>query len=194
MTKLFITASSHVDEAELTDARLGPRFGRLDLQSRLAVLAVHSLGVNFEAMDRRRVAVVLEAVAGSLTTDLDFWNSRNEVGGPSPTLFAYTLPSAALGEIAIHFKLMGPNLCFAGVESGALAAAAELLRRGEADACVCVSCAVVSDALAGLTGDSPRAEAAALLLQCADSGLRELAENDRDIKTVCALTRNEKFT
>lgn len=194
MSRIFVTAVSRVDEAGLTDARLGQRFGRLDLQSRLAVLAVHALGENFEAMDRKRVAIVLEATAGSLTTDLDFWNSRNEVGGPSPTLFAYTLPSAAVGEIAIHFKLTGPNLCFTGAHSGALAAAAELIRRGEADTCVCVSCAVVSATLAGLTGESSRAESSAVLLQRAESGLRELAEIDRDIAAVCALTRNKKFS
>ena len=86
----------------------------MDLMSQLALLAVEALGFSFEAWPRDRVGICMAAAAGSLSTDLDYWNGRNNVGGPSPTLFTYTLPSAPIGEIAIRHQLTGPNLCFVG--------------------------------------------------------------------------------
>jgi len=138
MNKMSIAAASTVTEADLKSAKLGQRFGRLDLQSQLALLAVSSLKINFDGFARDRIGICLAASSGSLSTDVNFWNGRNGVGGPSPTLFAYTLPSAAVGEIAIHFKPTGPNLCFVGDDKNLLTEAADLIRRGEADACVCV--------------------------------------------------------
>jgi len=144
MNNFVITATSNVVEAGLKSARLGARFGRLDLSSRLALLAIESLGVDFGKFSRDRIAICLAASAGSLSTDFDFWSGRDAVGGPSPTLFAYTLPSAAIGEIAIRHRLTGPNLCFVGNDKMLLPEATDLLRRGEADACVCVYCEVVN--------------------------------------------------
>jgi hypothetical protein len=114
MNKIVITATSQVTEADLKSARLGARFGRLDLSSQLALLTVESLGIDFGKFSRDRIAICLAAKTGSLSTDFDFWQGRDAVGGPSPTLFAYTLPSAAIGEIAIRHRLTGPNLCFVG--------------------------------------------------------------------------------
>src|SRR5665213_146764 len=114
MNKIFIAAASVVAETDLPSAKFGSRFGRLDLQSQLSLLAVSELKIDFAKFSRNKIGIVFAASAGSLTTDLNFWNGRDNVGGPSPTLFAYTLPSAAAGEIAIHFKLTGPDLCFVG--------------------------------------------------------------------------------
>src|ERR1035438_8185933 len=105
MDKIVITAASQVTETDLPNAQLGARFGRLDLASQLALLAVEKLGVNFEPLRRERIAICLAARAGSLSTDVEFWKGRDALGGPSPTLFAYTLPSAAIGEIAIRHRL-----------------------------------------------------------------------------------------
>lgn len=187
MDKFVITAASIVTEADLASAKLGPRSGRLDLASRLAVLAVESLGVNFEILRRDRVGICLAAHAGSLATDAEYWAGRHGPGGPSPTLFAYTLPSAAVGEIAIRHRLTGPNLCFVGANTGALNEAVELLRRGEADSCVCVECAVVTPALAEIVQQPASARACALFVQRADSGLHVLRENDRDIESLAAI-------
>src|SRR5258707_7442090 len=110
MDKIIITATSQVTGVDLKSARLGTRFGRLDLSSRLALLAVESLGVDFGKFSRDRIAICLAASAGSLATDFDFWSGRDAVGGPSPTLFAYTLPSAAIGEIAIRHRLTRAEL------------------------------------------------------------------------------------
>src|SRR5579863_9519688 len=181
MDNLFITAASTVTEADLASARLGNRFGRLDRASQLSLLAVESLNINFDAWPHDRVAIVLAARAGSLSTDVDYWNGREATGGPSPTLFAYTLSSAAIGEIAIRHRLTGPNLCFVGPGDGAVAEAADLLFRREADACLCISCQAVSPALASLTGLPAAARASALFLAKNGSGLPLTGQIDRDI-------------
>jgi 3-oxoacyl-(acyl-carrier-protein) synthase len=144
MDKFVITATSRATEADLKSARLGSRFGRLVLSSQLALLAVELLGVEFGKFSRDRIAVCLVANAGSSSADFDFWQGRDAVGGPSPTLFAYTLPSAAIGEIAIRHRLTGPNLCFVGDDKILLPEAADLIQREEADSCVCVYCDVVN--------------------------------------------------
>jgi 3-oxoacyl-(acyl-carrier-protein) synthase len=193
--KISIAAASAVTEADLAAARLGQRFGRLDLQSQLALLAVDALKINFDGFARDRIAICLAASAGSLTTDVNFWNGRNGVGGPSPTLFAYTLPSAAVGEIAIHFKLTGPNLCFVGDDKIILPEAFHLIRRGEADGCVCVFCEVISVELAKIILQPPAATACALFIQRADQAIGAsvtLPEFDRDMKRLCALISQTK--
>jgi len=186
MDKIFISAASHVTEADVRAARLGTRFGRLDLACQLALLAVESLGINFDAQPRDRIGICLAARAGSLATDLEYWRDRDAVGGPSPTLFAYTLPSAAIGEIAIRHRLTGPNLCLVG-EDVVVSEARDLLQRGEAESCLCISCNVVTPALAEMIQSPVAAGASALFLQRCGGGLRELLENDRDIESLCAL-------
>ena len=120
---------------------------------------------NFESQRRNRIGICLAARAGSLATDVDYWNGRNRPGGPSPTLFAYTLPSAAIGEIAIRFKLTGPNLCFVGGDESILSEAAYFIRQGEADAVVCVKVTVVSTALEQIISTKPTATAEAHFLK-----------------------------
>jgi len=186
MNKISIIAASMASQAGLAGARLGQRFGRLDLQSQLALLAVASLNVDFTAQPPDRIGICLAASAGSLSTDINFWNGRNGTGGPSPTLFAYTLPSAAAGEIAIHFRLTGPNLCFVGDDKIVLPEGADLIRRGDADGCICVFCEAVSADCGKLISLPPMATACAIFLKRGD-GLREWREFDRDMKPLCAL-------
>lgn len=186
MNKISLIAASAVTATDLSSARLGQRFGRLDLQSQLALLAVASLKINFDALPRERIGIMLSASAGSLTTDLNYWQGRNGIGGPSPTLFAYTLPSAAVGEIAIHFKLTGPNLCFVGDDKTVLPEAYDLLQRGEADGCVCVHCEVISETLAEMIARPAAATARAVFLQRVENP-RGWPEFDRDTKSLCTL-------
>ncbi|HVM60829.1 MAG TPA: hypothetical protein VMV72_08180 [Verrucomicrobiae bacterium] len=128
-----------------------PRFGRMDGLSRLALMAVESLGVEFE--NRDEVGVCLETRYGSLGADRQFLRTL------SPSVFSYTLPSTAVGEICIRHKLRGPVLCLL-TESGdgrqALEHGQAWLMSGEATSCLCL-CADAS-------GDHP-AEAAALYLR-----------------------------
>ena len=191
MAKISIAAASTVVEADLVSARLGQRFGRLDLQSRLALLAVAALQVNFGEFPRDRVGICLAASAGSLATDVNYWNGRNGVGGPSPTLFAYTLPSAAAGEVAIHFRLTGPNLCFVGDDKIILPEAADMLERGEADACVCIFCEAITADCGKVIATPPAASASAIFLKRGE-GIRELREFDRDMKALCTLISRTK--
>jgi Beta-ketoacyl synthase, N-terminal domain len=210
MHKLVITAASEVTGNDVRTARLGPRFGRMDLMSQLALLAVESLGVNFDTLPRERIAICLASATSSLATDAEYWNGRDAVGGLSPTLFTYTLPSAAIGEIAIRHRLTGPNLCFVGGNHDVLPEAAEMLRRGEADGCLCVFVNVVSPSLAQMISTPPAAGACAVFLRqgvllsdpvrCdpfperggSETGapgpplFHELGEFDRDMETLCA--------
>jgi 3-oxoacyl-(acyl-carrier-protein) synthase len=160
--------------------------------SRLALVAVESLGVDFEAWPRNRIGICLAVRAGSLTTDVEFWNGRDAVGGPSPTLFAYTLPSSAMGEIAIRYRITGPNLCLVGSDAALLAEARDCLRREEADACICVACDVVSPAAAEMIRGAAAATACALFLQRGGAGLHVLREIDRDMKLLCDKISSQK--
>lgn len=187
MNSLTIAAASVATESGLPSARLGPRFGRLDLQSQLALLAVSELKVDFTAFPPDRIGICLATSAGSLATDFNFWKGRHNPGGPSPTLFAYTLPSAAAGEIAIHFRLTGPNLCFVGDDRVPLPEGAAMIRRGEADGCVCVFCEVATADCAPVIPGPPVATACAIFLKRGGNGLRELREIDRDMKPLCTL-------
>ena len=171
MSNQFITATNTVTAADVSAARLGTRFGRMDLSSQLALLAVESFAPHFDSIARDRIAIVLAARAGSLPTDVIFWEGRDAVGGLSPTLFTYTLPSAAIGEIAIRHRLTGPNLCFVGDSRDVLIEAEDFLRRNETDACVCVFVDVISPALNKLLGNSEVAKATAALLQRNGPGL-----------------------
>jgi 3-oxoacyl-(acyl-carrier-protein) synthase len=186
MDEVVVTAASAVSDADLPNAKMGSRFGRMDLLSQLALLSVESLGVDFEAMDRTRIGVCMAVLAGSLSTDIEYWKGRNEVGGPSPTLFAYTLPSSAIGEIAIRYRLTGPNLCFVGTDTMLMTEASDLIARNEADGCVCVVCNAITGATAELIGGSPQAQARAVFIARGKNGMA-LEENHRDIESVCTL-------
>lgn len=165
MASPFITARSTVNSADVAAARLGPRFGRMDLTSQLALLAVESFAAHFDSMPRERIAICLAVRAGSLATDLEYWKGRDAAGGPSPTLFTYTLPSAAIGEIAIRHRLTGPGLCFVNGGDELLAEATDLIERGEADGCVCVFANVVSTELAEMISATPAATAHAFFVR-----------------------------
>jgi 3-oxoacyl-(acyl-carrier-protein) synthase len=186
MNKLVVSAASAVTDADLPTAKMGTRFGRMDLLSQLSLLSVESLGLDFEILDRSRIAVCTSVTAGSLATDIDYWKGRNDVGGPSPTLFAYTLPSSAIGEIAIRYRLTGPNLCFVGSDAMLLAEAKDLIERNEVDACLCVVCEAITPAASELVRVPAKAMARAVFLARGTNGF-PLEEKHRDIESLCAL-------
>ena len=194
MRDVFILATSSVTSADVTAARLGTRFGRMDLASQLSLLAVESFAPHFDAFARDRIAIVLAAQTGSLPTDVAYWNARNEPGGLSPTLFTYTLPSAAIGEIAIRHRLTGPNLCFVGSSEPVLTEAAEMLRTGATDACVAVFTHVVSPVLTEKISLPEAARACAVFIGRNGPGLGFLGENHRDMETCCANLRSHRLT
>jgi 3-oxoacyl-(acyl-carrier-protein) synthase len=192
MNKLVISAASAVTDADLATAKMGSRFGRMDLLSQLALLSVESLGIEFQTMDCSRIGVCMSVCAGSLATDIQYWKGQREVCGPSPTLFAYTLPSSAIGEIAIRYRLTGPNLCFVGSDAVLIPEARDLIERNEADGCICVACNVITAAASELIGIPPKAQARAAFLMRGANGFA-LAENHRDMESVCALACAGEF-
>lgn len=152
---------SHLFTAE------APRFSRMDGLSRIGLMAVELLGVDWSQRDRDGVGVCVETRWGSLATDVRFLETL------SPSVFTYTLPSTVMGEVCIRHRLRGPVLCLLpGSEaegSRALEAAAEWLRRGEATGCLGLVCEAVDKRIAGkvsLTDDSAACgwQAAAWLL------------------------------
>ena len=167
MTETQAIATRTATAADLETARLGPRFGRLDLLSRLSLLAVELLGFDFSTLPPDRVGICLVVRAGSISTDADYWSGRNNPGGPSPLLFTYTLPSSAIGEIAIRHRLTGPVLCLVGGETLALSEGRGFIERGEADAVVSVFCDAITPAAAELCGSAPSSFARATLLRAA---------------------------
>lgn len=123
------------------------RFGRMDMLSRLGLMAVELLNASFERMEPARrdaVGVCVETQAGSLATDLRFLQM------PLASTFAYTLPSTVIGEICIRHRFRGPVVCLlpGPGQTGSLPAAAGWLNRGEADTCVCVACDVLDKKIA----------------------------------------------
>jgi len=114
------------------------RFGRLDRLTQIALVAAHH-AVAGDALpsDGQRAGIVFGTALGSHLTNETFLRQMEQLGPAevSPALFTYTLPSAAVGEISIHFGLQGPTVTLAqGVGAGiaALDLAATLVRRGEA--------------------------------------------------------------
>lgn len=121
-----------------------PRFDRMNGLCRLAVAVTEMLGVDFAAWPegfRLATGVCFASALGPLATDLEFISGLAEPAGPSPTLFAYTLASAAVGEVCIRHRLQGPNtclLCCPGESSPALDTAMAWLEEGDAAACLCI--------------------------------------------------------
>lgn len=118
------------------------RYGRLDILSRYAAVAVELLGLVPFTESQSDMALVMGTEQGCLAVDLDFRNSMDQEGGGSPLLFMYTLHNACMGEIAIRYNITGPNLCLiAGEESGlsAIWEGLRLIRCGEAQSCVCLA-------------------------------------------------------
>jgi 3-oxoacyl-(acyl-carrier-protein) synthase len=188
MTNLVITANSVVTPVDVSRFQFGMRFGRLDPACQLGLTAVEALGIDFTNQPRADIAVCVATNAGSLSTDVQYWRTRHETGGASPSLFVYTLPSSLVGEIAIRHGLTGPNLCFLGDGGELLDEAADLLRRSEAAACLCVCCDVVTSLAAETVGLPSEARACAAYLQHGGAG-HVLTENDRDLISLCARLR-----
>lgn len=89
-----------------------------------------------------RTSVILGTLAGCAETDRQFSQSLLERGPAfgSPTTFVYTLPTAALAEVAIALNIKGEVLTVsAGNASGltAVAMAADRISSGNCAACIC---------------------------------------------------------
>ena len=185
MSDIVIAASSVVTAEDVSRFQMGKRFGRLDPLCQLGLTAVEDLGIDFSTQPRADIGICVATDAGSLSTDVQYWRTRNEPGGASPTLFVFTLPSSIIGEIAIRHGLTGPNLCLTGGKGELLTEAGDMIRRGEAAACVCLACDVITALAAETFQLRPESRACAVFLQRGGHGLHALTENDRDIILLC---------
>ena len=127
---------------EVVPAEARARGGRLDRLCRLflsaAYLAVADARLEIPADDAARVGLAFGTGLGCLLTNAEY-NRKLVEHGPaaaSPRLFAYTVSSAAAGEVSIALGIKGPNLtAHQGVAAGlgALGYAYDAIRTGKAD-------------------------------------------------------------
>jgi hypothetical protein len=138
------------------------RFARLD---RLAQLALVTANLSLEQIsDKYSITedcgVAIGTTYGSHLTNEMFQrqihaNGRSEV---SPSLFAYTLPSAAAAEVSMHFHFKGPPVTLANGESSALSAlslSAHLIQMGATNSMLVGGIEVLSGTLLAAAGQSP---------------------------------------
>jgi 3-oxoacyl-(acyl-carrier-protein) synthase len=162
------------------------RFSRMDLMSRLGLMAAELLDAGLQCLapeQRDRIGVCVETCAGSLATDLRFLQT------PRASIFTYTLPSTVIGEICIRYHLRGPVLCLVtppGPEQGSLAEAAHWLDQEDAAACLCVGSEAVEPESANLLPQGfcrPQWQACAVLLGQAAGKLRQYPLTTNQSKT-----------
>jgi 3-oxoacyl-[acyl-carrier-protein] synthase II len=118
------------------------RLGRLDRLCRLfltaSYLAVDDACIDLGSADPERVGLSFGTGLGCLLSNAEFYDKVVEHGAAaaSPRVFAYTVSSAAAGEVSIALGIHGPNVTsHAGAAAGvaALGYGADLIRSGKAD-------------------------------------------------------------
>ena len=118
------------------------RFGRMDLLSKYVSVAVEMLGLPLLGKQdlRLETTMVMGTMGGCYGGGPGFLSGILQGDGPSPTMFAYTLPTIALGEVAIRHRLGGASYCFmAGADSGLLALWESVkVLEAECQKCVCI--------------------------------------------------------
>lgn len=92
------------------------KFFKMDMLSKTLFIASEAL-LHGSALatpePKPHVALVLYNSHSSLDTDRRFQDTiKNDAFFPSPSLFVYTLPNVALGEVAIRNHFMGENCTF----------------------------------------------------------------------------------
>lgn len=118
------------------------RIGRLDRLCRLylaaSYLAVGDAGLPLDLDAGERVGLSFGTALGCLLTNAEYWDKIVEQGvaAASPRLFAYTVSSAAAGEVSIALGIRGPNVTqhvgfAAGL--GAVGYGFDLIEMGRAD-------------------------------------------------------------
>jgi 3-oxoacyl-[acyl-carrier-protein] synthase II len=139
-----------------------PRLARMDRFSQVTFLAAHEafLAAALDARPPRRegFALCLGTAYGCHAVNEAYYRGflRDGARGASPRLFAATLPSSPLGELAIGLGAQGPALTLtegwhAGL--GAIAEAARLCARGQAEVVLAGGSDVLSATLERLLAD-----------------------------------------
>ncbi len=123
------------------------QFGRMDAYSRIGLAAaVFAMkDARFRILDNRIKGIVAVTQTGCLRSDADYFRTVLDGRGitASPTLFAYTLPTSLIGEIAIRLGITGPGFVIQqDTLSGhaGLDLAVDILESNEADAMLVGHC------------------------------------------------------
>lgn len=93
------------------------KFFKMDGLSKTAILAVEVLLKDknlHAAYASEEMAIVMSTAHSSLDTDMRYVESMKTM--PSPSLFVYTLPNVAVGEISIRNIMQGETCCFVSDE------------------------------------------------------------------------------
>ncbi len=112
--KLFSSTSENWKKDCYSNLKIDyPKFHKMDALAKMAFLSSEILKkqVNLEKYNKNDFTLIFANDSSSLTTDLNFINSYDVKGSPSPSLFVYTLPNILTGELAIRNKWYGEN-CF----------------------------------------------------------------------------------
>ena len=146
------------DAASLFGAREARRMDRFtQFAVAAAALALKDSGLEVVDENRDRIGIIIGTGIGGMTTLTEQFRILYEKGPSrvSPFLVPMMLPDSAAGMVAIQLGLRGPNLavisaCATG--TNALGEAAEIIRRGKADAILAggSESVIVPIAMAGL--------------------------------------------
>lgn len=150
--------------------RIHAGFGKLSLPDKLTFSATALALTSLPNLPEKETGIVVGLPYGSASTDLRYIESML-TGFPSPALFSATLPSSALAEITIFFKIRGPNRVISEGKMTGIATldhACRLLRLGKADRVVAVITYAVDpsdrdSALLGKEGAPPNSSYAFVL-------------------------------
>lgn len=96
-------------------------FGKLNLPDKLAFSAASLTLQECSVANPDTIGIFLGIPYGSTSTDY-LYRQTVEEGAPSPALFSATLPSSPVTDIAIYYRLKGPNMVFCGGTSPLLSA------------------------------------------------------------------------
>ncbi len=89
------------------------KFHKMDQLSKIGFIGTELIKRDFPAIDNygeNDIAVLFANRRSSATTDINFLDSYQDGGIPSPSLFVYTLPNIVIGEISIRNKWFGENM------------------------------------------------------------------------------------
>jgi hypothetical protein len=117
-----------------------------------AALALRDAGVDLDAIDRSRVAVLFATGFGCVELTESFYRSAalNGWNGTDPITFPETLANAPACHVALFHGLRGPNLTLSNetfAAEAALLQAASLLRHGHADRAIVIAGDALSPAV-----------------------------------------------
>lgn len=89
------------------------KFHKMDQLSKIAFVGSELIKRDLSDIDDYNdddIALLFSNKTSSAVTDVNFQESYQNGGSPSPSLFVYTLPNILMGEIAIRNKWYGENM------------------------------------------------------------------------------------